>query len=242
MEEIFLETSDNTKIAVNHYKTIHDEVVIMVHGWFMTKDSKLFCDMAEIFSQHFDVLSMDCRGHGKSSGFYTFTTKETEDLKTVVNYAKEIYKKIYLIGFSLGGGLVIIHGALQKNVDKIIAVSAHYSFERIENQMWRPEAWVPTFKKMELKRWLSVRPSCIIREKIKPIDVVDKVEMPTLFTAGRHDPTVHAWHTKRLYKKAKCEKQFELFENGTHAEDLFMDEPKRFMNMCINFLKNRCEG
>lgn len=208
MHELFLQTDDKTKIAVNHYKTNHNEVLIMVPGWFMTKDSKLFSDMAEIFSKHFDVLSMDCRGHGNSSGFYTFTTRETEDLKTVVDFAKLNYKKIYLIGFSLGGGLVIIHAGLQKDVDKIIAVSAHYSFEKIENQMWRSEAWVPTFKKMELKRWFSVRPSCIIREKIKPVDVVDKIEVPTLFTAGRHDPTVHAWHTKRLYKKAKCRKIF----------------------------------
>lgn len=237
MEEFFLYTPDKTKIAINHYKTNHDEVLIVVHGWFMTKDSKLFRKMAETFAQHFDVISMDCRGHGKSSGFYTFTSKEVQDLKTVVDFAKQSYKKIYLIGFSLGGGLVIIHGALEKNIDKIIAVSAHSSFEKIENQMWRREAWFPTFKKMELKRWFSIRPSCIIRKKIKPADVVEKVEVPTLFIAGKHDPTVHAWHTKRLYQKAQCEKHFELFENCTHAEDLFMDEPQRFMNICINFLK-----
>lgn len=237
MNELFLNTIDGIKIGINHYQTNHDEVLIMVHGWFMTKDSKLFTEMAEIFSNRFDVISMDCRGHGKSSGFYTFSAKETEDLKTVIDFAKKKYKKIYLIGFSLGGGLVLIHGALEKNVDKIITVSAHHSFEKIENHMWKKEAWLPTIKKMELKRWFSVRPSLVIRKKIKPIDIVDKIEVPTLFVAGKHDPTVRAWHTKKLFKKAKCKKQFELFENGKHAEDLFMDEPQRFMNTCINFLK-----
>ena len=34
-------------------------------------------------------------------------------------------------------------------------------------------------------------------------------------------------------------KKYELFENGIHAEDLYLDEPERFMNLCINFLKSQ---
>ncbi len=185
------------------------------------------------------MITLDFRGHGKSSGFYTFTSKEVIDLKTVVDYAKEKYSKIYLAGFSLGGALVLIHGAEFNDIDKIIAVSPPSDFDKIENQMWKKEAFIPTFKKFELKRWLSVRPSVIIRDKIKPIDIVDKITVPTLFLAGKKDPTVHFWHTQKLYEKAVCKKQFELFENGIHAEDLYLDEPERFTNLCLNFLKSQ---
>ncbi len=237
MKEIFLNTCDNIKIAINHHKTGHKEVIVLVHGWFMTKDSKAFRLMVKEFKNDFDVISMDCRGHGRSSGFYTFTAKEVEDLRTVVNYAKGQYEKIYLIGFSLGGGLVLIHQALENNVDKIISVSSYHSFEKIENHMWKKEAWIPTLKKIELKRWFSIRPSCIIRGKIKPIDIVEKINIPTLFIAGEKDPTVYYWHTKSLYDKAVCEKKFELFKNGKHAEDLYLEEPERFMELCKDFLK-----
>lgn len=235
MKELFLKTEDNIKIALNHIETNHESVIILVHGWFMTKDSKSFMDLAKDLSKDFDVISFDCRGHGKSSGFYTFTTKEPYDLKAVVDYAKTNYKKIYLMGFSLGGTLVLIHGAKYKDVDKIITVSAPSDFDRIENHMWKKEAWLPTIKKCELKRWFSIRPSIIIRKKIKPIDIIKDVEAPTLFIAGEKDPTVYPWHTKLLYDEATCEKSFKLY-NSTHAEDLYIDNPKDFIETCTNWL------
>lgn len=236
MKKLFLETQDGVKIAINHHETGHDEVLIIAHGWFMTKDSSYFTDMANVFSKRFDVISMDFRGHGESSGFYTFTSKEPMDLKAVVNYAKERYSKIYLLGFSLGGALVIIHSALEKDVDKVIAVSAPHSFIKIENQMWRKEAWSHSLRKFELKRSLTIRPSLIIGKKIRPIDIVDKIDVPTLFIAGEKDVTVHAWHTKSLYKKAKCKKYFELFKDCCHAEDLFYQERNKFINLCTFWL------
>ena len=74
MKEFFLKTKDGIKLALNHYDTGHKEVLIIVHGWFMTKDSRAFSDMSQNFSKEFDVIAFDCRGHGKSSGFYTFTS------------------------------------------------------------------------------------------------------------------------------------------------------------------------
>ena len=148
MEELFLVTPDGVKIAINHHKTGHDKVLIIAHGWFMTKDSGYFSDMANVFSKNFDVISMDFRGHGRSSGVYTFTSKEPQDVKAVVDYAKLHYKTIYMIGFSLGGALVLIHSALEKDVDKVIAVSAPHSFIKIENHMWKKRGMEPFFQKI----------------------------------------------------------------------------------------------
>ena len=202
----------------------------------MTKDSKSFSDLAESLSRGHDVVVMDFRGHGKSEGLYTFTEKEVNDLKSVVDFAKERYEKVYLMGFSLGGALVVLHGALVGNVDKIIAVSAPSDFDKIENKMWHPNAWIPTFKKFEPKRWVSVRPSPKIGKKIKPVDVVDKIKVPTLFIAGEKDVTVYPWHTELLFKKAVCEKKYILFEDCIHAEDIFIKEPEKFIQVCEAWL------
>lgn len=236
IKKLYLKTEDGTTIAINHHKTRHDAVLIIAHGWFMTKDSKYFSDMARVFSKNFDVISMDFRGHGESSGFYTFTSKEPQDMKVVVDYAKTQYSKVYLIGFSLGGALVVIHSALEKDVDKVIAVSAPYNFKKIENHMWRKEAWWHSIKKFEFWRSISVRPSLIIGKKISPINVVNKIEVPTLFIAGEHDKTVFPWHTESLFRKAKCKKRYELFENCCHAEDLFLQDREKFINVCTNWL------
>lgn len=236
MHEEYIKTSDNVKIALNLYNSGQSSVIIICPGWFMTKDSKSFSDLAESLSDWHDVVVMDFRGHGKSGGFYTFTEKEVNDLKAVVNFAKERYEKVYLMGFSLGGALVVLHGALVGNVDKIIAVSAPSDFDKIENKMWHPNAWIPTFQKFEPKRWVSVRPSPKIGKKIKPIDVVDKINVPTLFIAGEKDVTVYPWHTESLYEKAICEKKYILFEDCIHAEDIFIKEPEKFIQACEAWL------
>ena len=41
---------------------------------------------------------------------------------------------------------------------------------------------------------------------------------------------------KKLYKEAVCYKKFELFDS-IHAEDLYLDEPQRFINICVQFLR-----
>lgn len=237
MQQLFAKTADNVKIAFNLYNTGHKSVVIICPGWFMTKDSKAFSKLAEDLSEKYDVIAMDFRGHGKSGGLYTFTSKELLDLDAVVEFARKNYEKINLAGFSLGGAVVLIYGAQNFDINRIIAVSAPSDFYKIENKMWHPNAWIPTFKKFEPKRWVSVRPSPVIRKKIKPLDIADKIKAPTLFVAGNEDVTVCPWHTKKLYEKATCPKKLEIFENGIHAEDLFLNEPERFLNLCFNWLE-----
>ena len=74
-------------------------------------------------------------------------------------------------------------------------------------------------------------------KKIKPIDVVSKINVPTLFIAGEKDPTVFPWHTEALYNKAVCKKQYKLFKNANHAEDLYHDFPEEFLNLCVEWFE-----
>ena len=238
MLNINLTTQDNTKIAINYYNNKRDGVVIVAPGWCMTKDSDAFCQISEMFEEYYDVISFDFRGHGKSSGFYTFTAKELMDIDAVVKFATEKnYKKIYLAGFSLGAAIALIYASDHASISRVIAVSAPSDFSKIENEMWKKEAWGETFKKFELDRFASIRPYPIPLEKIKPIEIIEKIKVPTLFVAGEKDPTVHPWHTKALYDKATCQKQYKEYTNGCHAEDLFLHFKDDFTKLCIDWLQ-----
>jgi len=235
--EIFLKTEDNTSIAINHYNAERDSVVIIADGWYMCKDSKYFKAMSEDFFRNHDVITMDFRGHGNSAGFYTFTAEEPEDLKTVVNYAKQRYSKIGLIGFSLGAAISIIHTARYNDIDSLIAVSAPVSFDKIESYIFKKEAVIPTYQKFELFRSLSIRPGNILLNKIKPIEVVqDILSAPVLFISGGKDPTIYPWHSQELYNKACNKKSLSIFDDDFHAEDLYINSRERFMNECNDWL------
>ncbi len=238
MKEIYFYTKDNVKIAVNQYQQGFDKVLIIAPGWFMTKDSKPFYNMSIEFSKYLDVLALDFRGHGKSGGCFTFTSNEVKDLNTVLDFAKNNYNKIYLAGFSLGGASSIIEASENKYINKMIVVSTPSDFNKIENNWWKKEAWLPTIKKCEPKVWMSVRAGNIFQKKIKPVDIIEKVICPTLFIAGEKDPTVYSRHTKLLYEKAKCEKKFVEFKECYHAEDLYIQEHDKFMELCMDWLCN----
>lgn len=235
-KELYLKTADGIKIAVNHYSKKEDKVIVIAPGWTMNKDSKFISEIAKEFANSFDVISFDFRGHGKSSGLYTFTKKEPEDLKTVVNYAKKLYKEVYLIGFSLGGATSIIYSSIEKIIDSLIIVSAPHSFSKIKSFAWVKDFLVNPFKKYEFKRWIRTRISPIIQRKVKPIDVVGKINIPTLFIAGDLDTIILPDDTKSLFHKATCEKNFALLQNCNHAEDLIYQEKEKLVNTCIEWL------
>lgn len=233
--ELFLTTSDKIKIAINHYRVQADKVVIIAPGWTMSKDSKFIRKIANKFAKFFDVISMDFRGHGKSSGFYTFSSDETHDLTAVINYATKLYNKVYLIGFSMGGAISIINSAINKNVDKLIAVSAPHSFARIKHFMWLIDFLKNEFDKYEARILLTLRPHPFLKKKIRPIDVVGMLEIPTLFIAGESDTIIRLTDVKALYNKATCQKHFEMFKNCNHAEDLIFQEKDKFVNVCMEW-------
>lgn len=243
-EEVFLEkylvTKDNIKIAINHYYKSQDSVIILAHGWYMTKDSAVFKEMSERFFEQYDVITMDFRGHGRSQGAYTFSAKEPMDLEAVVNYAKQHYSKIYLIGFSLGAAISIIHTAKNNDIDGLIMVSPPTSFDKIEGQFWRKEAIIPTIQKFELERSLSIRPGNILLEKINPIEVIGEINsIPIMIIAGEKDPTIFPWHAEALYVKANEPKKLMIIENTIHAEDIYLSDKEKFINICTTWLSNK---
>ena len=134
MLEQTVESYDKTKIAFNHFKQQdRNTVIVICHGFAMSKDARPFLDLSKDFFNYYDVITMDQRGHGNSGGVFTFSSQEHEDIKAVIIYSRKIYKHVYLMGFSFGAASSIIQVAREKNVDSLIVVSPPISFEEIEN-------------------------------------------------------------------------------------------------------------
>ena len=112
--------NDGDFVDLDFVQKGEDKLVILLHGLEGSSDRAYIRGMAKIFSQNtFDVLSFNFRG---CSGEPNLTMKgyhmaATEDLEEVILslHKTDTYKSIYLIGFSLGGSVVLRFLANQGN-------------------------------------------------------------------------------------------------------------------------------
>ena len=203
----FVTTEDNIKIAYNHYLSGHNTVLIVAHGWFMSKDSLAFKEIAKSFENNFDVITFDFRGHCKSNGLYSFGHNETKDLSN------------------------------NDNIEKLILVSAPTDFKKIENNVFSPNAFIPTLKKFEFKRWTSIQFTHPFKRKPVPIEQIGKVSIPVLLIGGTNDPIIRIWHNRELFNKANEPKKELIINGGKHAEDIYLENKEIFVNSCIEWLR-----
>ncbi|MBU4488269.1 MAG: alpha/beta fold hydrolase [Candidatus Omnitrophica bacterium] len=217
----FLKTQDNHKIAYAHYDEGHKKAVIIAPGFFNSKDAILLKKLKDHLIDTYDVVMFDFRGHGESSGLFTWTAKESLDLERVIDYAKTRYSKIGLIGFSFGAAISIQVVAKDKSIASFISISApqdpakvdyHFLDLDIENDI--------IYNLREGRIGKGVRPGPFWHAKKKPIDLVDKIMCPILYIHGDNDWVIRHAHSQKLYEKTKSKKKIAIIKDGPHAEYL----------------------
>lgn len=233
-------TADGIKIAYDRYSRGHQRVLILAHGFFNSKQSVLFKNMARALVEGHDVIAMDFRGHGKSGGFFDWTAKECQDLEAVLGYAQEYYKKIGVIGFSLGAATSIITASKSDRINSLIAVSAPSQFNKIDFQLWKmgimENIYYNVFQEGRIGK--GIKPGKPWLKKTKPIDVVGRIKIPILFVQGDHDWLIQPWHAQKLYERATSpNKKLEIIKSGTHAEYLFRSYPELMIKIINEWFK-----
>jgi pimeloyl-ACP methyl ester carboxylesterase len=214
---------------------------IICPGFFQSKDTATFRRMcvalASSSPSELDIVAMDFRGHGRSSGFFTFSAREGADLEAVVEWARREYDQLGVIGFSLGGAVAINTLARHPTAARsLVAVSAPSSFGEIEFKFSTAEAIRTGWRGLE--RGAGCRPGYPLLPKVAPVESVLKCGMPKLFVHGTNDPIVGAQHSYRLFAAAPEPRRLEIFEGGGHAEDLFRQEPERFIRLVGSWLED----
>lgn len=233
----FVITEDGKRIAFSHVKGGFSKVIIIAHGVYNNKDTVLFRRIADAFAKEYDVIMFDFRGHGKSSGVFTWTALEQKDLRAIIAYAKENnYAKIGVIGFSLGAAIGLIEASCRQNIDSLIAVSVPADLGSINYHFWEKDMWKDLMLNFGAKgRGKGIRPGSLSLQKIRPIDIVDKISpTPVQFIHGEKDWLVKPSHSQRLFDKAKDPKALTIIKDGGHAERIFDAFPNEFMNICLN--------
>jgi len=230
----YLQTKDNQKIAFTHYKKGNDKVVIIVHGFYNSKDSVLLQNLRRELLKRYDIFMFDLRGHGQSSGQFTWTSTERSDLEAVLDCLREKYSKTAIIAFSIGGSIAInTLAASESLIDSFICISAPSDCSRIDYIWWQLDFENDVYYTLltkEGRKGKGARMGPFWLPKEKPINNIGKIKTPILFLHGDRDWIVGKWHSEALYNKAVCEKKLAIIENGPHAEYLLRKYPDKIYN------------
>lgn len=226
-------TQDNCNIDYRHYQAGHDKMIIIAHGFYNSKDAELLQGLAKDLLEEYDVFMFDFRGHGKSSGEYSWLSKEDRDLNAVLDYLKGKYKKTGLLAFSMGASVGINVLAKRGGVDSLICISAPSDFSKIDYNFWNLDLKEDLFYTLftsEGRKGRGFRPGPFWLKKEKPIDNVAKLSIPILYIHGEKDWVVKPWHSKALYDKTNSSKKLVMIKNGPHAEYLMKNSKKEFVD------------
>lgn len=87
--------------------------IVVAHGFTGSADRPAVRRAARVFAQRAAVITFSFRGHGRSGGRSTVGDREVLDLAAAVTWARELgHTRVVTVGFSMGGSVVLRHGAL----------------------------------------------------------------------------------------------------------------------------------
>lgn len=127
--EIF-HTHDGDVMGLDWLRTASDKLVVLAHGLEGDSRRNYLLGMAHFFYTHgWNVLAWNCRSCG---GVMNRLPKmyhhgETEDIAEVMNYVVSMdrFKKIGMVGFSMGGSIILKYLATAARISsKIVAATA----------------------------------------------------------------------------------------------------------------------
>ncbi|MDD5644977.1 MAG: alpha/beta fold hydrolase [bacterium] len=231
MKEIILQTEDSEKIYANWHSSGHRNCILLCHGFMQYKDSPSFSSMAEELSVYFDVLSMDMRGHGKSSGVFTYGSKEKHDIKAAIDFMEERYERVYVMAFSLGASASLEAVLEKKTVDFMALVSPPSCFRKIFPKFWTASAFKTLMNNLGSGK--KVRGLNIFHSKKYSACLFSDLKIPSLVIYSDRDWVIGKKHIQEIKKHAEANVDFIEFPGTAHAEHIFEQNPGVFLKKLL---------
>jgi pimeloyl-ACP methyl ester carboxylesterase len=248
--------------------TISDVGIVFVHGG--GGDLRDFLRQIPIYrGAGLPMLFFDCNGMGVSGGKslgVSFGYRESVDAYYTIKYAREAlkWKKVILIGGSVGGATSIIAAARNPEMVDVVIVENpftspfelwHFAITRTLSSgrfgressaaygslvkiVFSLAQFVPEWFK-ELISYLAYWKIAGFKEPStwEPISLIDKIApTPILIIHSKLDDMIPYTHSERLFEVAKEPKQLWISEIGSHGH-IWDDNKKEYEKIVHDFLK-----
>jgi pimeloyl-ACP methyl ester carboxylesterase len=230
---LWLRTDDGERLAARH--VMHPNSarpessigVVVAHGFTGSIDKPGVRAVGAALAEHAGVLAFDFRGHGRSTGHSTLGDREVGDLEAAVAAMRGLgYEQIVTCGWSMGGSVVLRHGALIGGVDAVVSVSAVSRWFYRDTKPMRRLHWAVQTRvgRAVTRRVLGTRvsPEGWVAHALpeSPVECVGRISpIPLLLVHGDSDHYFPVEHPQALYDAAAEPKELWLVEGFGHAEN-----------------------
>jgi pimeloyl-ACP methyl ester carboxylesterase len=214
--------------------------VVVVPGFSGAITRPAIRSVAESLRWHADVVLVETRGHGKSTGLCTFGDREVFDVDAGVGEARRLgFDRVITVGWSMGGAAVVRHAALARTgtpvhgralrypPDAVVTVSATSRWfvrdtpplRRLhwmaETALGRAVARVGFGVRIPSPPWSS-EPG---EQPVAPVDLVGQIDpIPLLIVHGDRDGYFTVEHPLALAAAAGPTARLWLVPGMGHAE------------------------
>ncbi len=247
----FLHTVDKVSIAYEHDLRGTNCLVIVCPGFFNSMRNRWMKVIRHIIAQKYDTLIFDFRGHGKSSGKFSWLARERLDLEAILKYAGQFgYSSIGILGFSLGAAVSLNTVSHTAGVKSMILVSTPVSFWDINYHFWEPEMFSDLKDNFECG-WegKGARLGNLFLRKPKPITRIQHIkDIPVMFIHGTKDWIIKDYHSQKLYDAydvPEDNKKLVLIKDGLHAERLVQYNREKMEELILGWFQKTftlCKG
>ena len=223
------------------------KAVLIIHGFGGgTYDEEYLANKLEQI-KNYDVYTFTLPGHDGIKGNMTEENWRNKTEEMIQFLIKNNYKKIYVIGHSMGGVLASRLASKYKEIKKLILLAASFrylEFKEDEINVVKSLTKVPTLAreyKDEFMSRLQKMPIPAIKEFINTVknnqETLKYINIPTLIIQGTEDNIVPPETAEYIYNKIPSKQKEILKEDGVN-HDIFRSNKKEIItNEIIRFLK-----
>lgn len=238
-EQISIKNNSGNNVKGWHIRTKEsDKIILLLHPLRCNREFMLK-RVNFLQKNGYSVCLIDMQAHGETIGKrITFGYKESDDVEATVNYLKNVleYKKVAIIGVSLGGAASILCGE-DLNADAMILESVYPKIKKAISNRIRMRLG-PLEKVLTPILMAQIRPILQIDPKyLNPINQINQTNLPKFIISGKNDLHTTEDETKLLFNAITSKKELWLIENAKH-EDLYEFNPLEYEKRIINFLKH----
>jgi len=144
-ERILLTTPDDDFLDVDIFASRNGKCAVLVHGLEGSSSSSYMTSMSQVLHlKGWDVAALNLRGcSGRDNKqYYAYHSGQTDDLELLCNYLCDKYANIVLLGFSLGGNVVLKYAGsrvVPQAVKAVIGISVpiHLRSTALKLEQWQ---------------------------------------------------------------------------------------------------------